>query len=53
MHVLRCYKHVLVIVIRTWKTLGALIRLVKAEDTVAAKIPAVTIGPYPDTRAIT
>ena len=28
-------------------------RLVRAEETVAAKIPAVTIGPQPDTMAIT
>lgn len=28
-------------------------RLVRAEETVAAKIPAVTIGPKPDTMAMT
>ena len=37
----------------TWKTFGALTRLVRAEEIVAAKIPAVTSGPNPDTISIT
>ena len=37
----------------TWKTLGALTRLVRAEERVAAKIPAVINGPQPETIAIT
>ena len=37
----------------TWNTLGALTRLARAEERVAAKIPAVTNGPNHDTISIT
>lgn len=37
----------------TWKTLGALTSEARAEDSVAEKIPAVMIGPNPDTMLIT
>ena len=37
----------------TWKTFGALTRLARAEEIVAAKIPAVTSGPNPDIISIT
>ena len=37
----------------TWKTFGADTRLVRAEERVAANIPAVTMGDHTDTRAIT
>ena len=37
----------------TWNTFGALTKLAKAEESVAANIPAVTIGPNPDILSIT
>ena len=37
----------------TWKTLGADTRDARAEDKVAAKIPAVIKGAHPDIIAIT
>ena len=37
----------------TWKTLGALTREARAEDRVAEKIPAVMMGPKPDTMLMT
>lgn len=37
----------------TWKTLGALTNEARAEDRVAEKIPAVMIGPNPETMLIT
>lgn len=37
----------------TWKTLGALTREARAEESVAEKIPAVMRGPNPDTMLMT
>lgn len=37
----------------TWKTLGALTREARAEESVAEKMPAVMRGPNPDTMLMT
>ena len=37
----------------TWKTLGALTKEARAEDRVAEKIPALMMGPKPETMLIT
>lgn len=37
----------------TWNTFGALTKEARAEDRVAEKIPAVMMGPKPETRLIT
>lgn len=37
----------------TWKTLGALTKEARAEERVAEKIPAVMMGPNPETLLIT
>lgn len=44
---------VLVCACITWKTLGALTREARAEESVAEKIPAVMRGPNPDTMLMT
>lgn len=36
----------------TWNTLGALTKEARADDRVAEKIPAVMIGPNPETMLI-